>query len=105
MRRLSSAAGLMAGVLALGYALTSPAEGQAYPSQPVRIIVPNPAGGMPDTVSRIVGRRLQERWQQSVVVENRPGANGRVAVNALLNAAADGHWLLVSDGSILSINP
>jgi len=105
MARLSAAAGLIACVMALAAALTSPAHSQAYPSQPVRIIVPNPAGGLPDTVSRIVGRRLQERWQQSVVVENRPGANGRVAVNALLNAAADGHWLLVSDGSILSINP
>src|SRR5215468_4743999 len=105
MARLSAAAGLIACVMALAAALTSPAHSQAYPSQPVRIIVPNPAGGLPDTVSRIVGRRLQERWQQSVVVENRPGANGRVAVGALLNLAADGHHLLVSDGSIISINP
>src|SRR5262245_24485465 len=66
---------------------------------------PNPAGGLPDTVSRLVGRRLQERLEQSVVVENRPGANGRVAVAALLNAAADGYTLLVTDGAIISINP
>lgn len=86
--------------------VASPAESQAtYPSQAVRIIVPNPAGGLPDTVSRIVGRRLQERIQQSVVIENRPGANGRVAVGALLNGDADGYHLLVSDGSIVSINP
>jgi tripartite-type tricarboxylate transporter receptor subunit TctC len=85
---------------------SSPAESQAaYPNQAVKFIVPNPAGGLPDTVSRIVGRRLQERMQQSVVVENRPGANGRVAVSALLNVAADGYHLLVSDGSIVSINP
>jgi tripartite-type tricarboxylate transporter receptor subunit TctC len=68
-------------------------------------MVPNPAGGLPDTVARIAGRRLQERLQQSVVVENRPGANGRVAVTALLNAATDGYTLLVTDGAIISINP
>jgi len=107
MRRLPPATLSIACAVALAAMLTSSrAEGQAaYPSQAVRIIVPNPAGGLPDTVSRIVGRRLQERLQQSVVVENRPGANGRVAVSALLNVAADGHHLLVSDGSIVSINP
>jgi tripartite-type tricarboxylate transporter receptor subunit TctC len=77
----------------------------AYPSQPVKVMVPNPAGGLPDTVARIVGRRLQERLGQSVVIENRPGANGRVAVAALLGAPADGYTLLVTDGSILTINP
>ena len=76
-----------------------------YPSQPIKLIVPNPAGGLPDTVSRIVGRRLQERLGQSVVVENRPGANGRVAVAAVLNSPADGYTLLVTDGAIISINP
>lgn len=84
----------------------SPAQGQApYPSQAIKLMVPNPAGGLPDTVARIVGRRLQERLAQSVVIENRPGANGRVAVAALMNAEADGYTLLVTDGAILSINP
>ena len=105
MARLSSAAAFMALLSAL--VLTPrPAESQtAYPSQTIKLMVPNPAGGLPDTVARIVGRRLQERLQQSVVVENRPGANGRVAVAALLNAPADGYTLLVTDGSIISINP
>ncbi len=76
-----------------------------YPSQTVKLMVPNPAGGLPDTVARIVGKRLQERLAQSVVIENRPGANGRVAVAALLGAPADGYTLLVTDGSILTINP
>ena len=91
----------VAAVLAVPSAL-----GQAlYPSQTVKLMVPNPAGGLPDTVARIVGKRLQERLAQSVVIENRPGANGRVAVAALLGAPADGHTLLVTDGSILTINP
>jgi tripartite-type tricarboxylate transporter receptor subunit TctC len=76
-----------------------------YPRQTIKLMVPNPAGGLPDTVARIVGRQLQERLGQSVVVENRPGANGRVAVAALMNAPADGYTLLVTDGAILSINP
>src|SRR5262245_48162546 len=107
MRRLSPVSRSIACAAVLAAGLTSwRAESQAtYPSQAVRIIVPNPAGGLPDTVSRIVGRRLQERLQQSVVVENRPGANGRIAVSTLLNLAGDGHHLLVSDGSIVSINP
>jgi tripartite-type tricarboxylate transporter receptor subunit TctC len=83
----------------------SPTLGETYPSQAIKLMVPNPAGGLPDTVARIVGKRLQERLGQSVVVENRPGANGRVAVAALLSAPADGYTLLVTDGSILTINP
>ena len=86
----------------------APSTGQTqtpYPSQTIKLMVPNPAGGLPDTVARIAGRRLQERLDQSVVIENRPGANGRIAVAALLGAPADGYTLLVTDGSILSINP
>jgi tripartite-type tricarboxylate transporter receptor subunit TctC len=96
-----------AAVAALAAPLAPPAAlGQAaYPSQTVKMMVPNPAGGLPDTVARIVGKRLQERLGQSVVVENRPGANGRVAVAALLGAPADGYTLLVTDGAILTINP
>ena len=83
-----------------------PARSQTpYPSQTIKLVVPNSPGGLPDTVSRIVGRRLQERSSQSVVIENRPGANGRVAVAALLSSPADGYTLVVTDGAILSINP
>src|SRR5262245_20585232 len=75
------------------------------PGQPIKFIVTHPAGGLPDTVARVVGRRLQERLGQSVVVENRPGANGGIAVNALISSPADGHTFVVTDGAILSINP
>jgi len=104
-----------AGLRALGIAglaflaaplIPLPVLGQgAYPSQAVKMMVPNPAGGLPDTVARIVGKRLQERLGQPVVIENRPGANGRVAVAALLAAPGDGYTLLVTDGAILTINP
>jgi tripartite-type tricarboxylate transporter receptor subunit TctC len=104
----SSPLAAVLGLLASGLAWLAPwpAQGQApYPSQTVKLLVPNPAGGLPDTVARIAGQRLQERLKQSVVIENRPGANGRIAVAALLGAPADGYTLLVTDGSILSINP
>jgi tripartite-type tricarboxylate transporter receptor subunit TctC len=99
--RIALPAMLVASTLA-----SSPVQSQTpYPSQTIKLIVPNSPGGLPDTVSRIVGRRLQERLNQSVVVENRPGANGRVAVAALMSAPADGYTLVVTDGAILSINP
>jgi tripartite-type tricarboxylate transporter receptor subunit TctC len=102
-----TSAGLRALCIAvLAVSAAPPALAQApYPSQTVKMMVPNPAGGLPDTVARIVGRRLQERLGQSVVIENRPGANGRVAVAALLTAPPDGYTLLVTDGAILTINP
>ena len=81
------------------------APGQQYPSQPIRIIVPNPAGGLPDTLSRIVGRRLQERVGQPVVIENRPGANAGIGTAALTGSAPDGYTFLMSDGAVLSISP
>ena len=81
------------------------AKPDTLPQSHDQLLVPNAAGGLPDTVARIVGRRLQERLAQSVVIENRPGANGRVAVAALLSSPADGYTLVVTDGAILSINP
>ena len=81
------------------------AGAQQYPSQPIRIIVPNPAGGLPDTLSRIVGKRLQERIGQRVVIENRPGANAGIGTAALAASAPDGYTFLMSDGAVLSISP
>ena len=60
------------------------------PGRPIKFVVPYPAGGVPDTLARVVGRRLQERLGQTVVVENRSGANGGIAVNALIGSPADG---------------
>jgi tripartite-type tricarboxylate transporter receptor subunit TctC len=77
----------------------------AYPTQGIRLIVPYAAGGVPDTVARFVGQRLQERIGQSVVVENRPGGNGSVAAAAITAAPADGYTLLVTDSAMLSVNP
>jgi tripartite-type tricarboxylate transporter receptor subunit TctC len=75
-----------------------------YPNRTIRFIVPYSPGGFPDTVARIAGLWLQEKWKQSVVIENRPGGNGSVAAAALAAAPADGYTFMVSDGSILSVN-
>ncbi len=100
VRTLAGLAALTAGLVAGGAA-----QAQAFPSRPVKLIVPYAPGGLPDTVARIVGQRLQEALGQPVVVENRAGGNGGVAAAALAAAPADGYTLLVTDGSMLTINP
>jgi tripartite-type tricarboxylate transporter receptor subunit TctC len=93
-------AALLAVVFAPGLA-----PAQQYPNQPIRIIVPNPAGGLPDTLSRIVGKRLAERIGQPVVIENRPGANAGIGTAALTASAPDGYTFIMTDGAVLSISP
>ena len=94
--------------LLLAAALSLPAITFAqagYPSKPIKFIVPYAAGGLPDTVARIFAQRLTERLGQSVVIDNKPGANGVVAAQALATSPADGYTFLVTDGSMFSINP
>ncbi len=90
-------------LLSVGFIDAAPA--QTYPSQPIHIYVQAAPGGLPDTVGRIVAQRLQKRLNATIVVENRPGANGGVAAAALIQQPADGYTFLVTDGSVVSINP
>jgi tripartite-type tricarboxylate transporter receptor subunit TctC len=84
----------------------APAQAQgAYPTQPIKFIIPAGAGGLPDTVARIMGRRLQDKVGQSVVIENKPGGNGSVSVAALMSSPPDGTAFIIQDGSIYAINP
>ncbi|MDB5929380.1 MAG: hypothetical protein JWR60_1087 [Polaromonas sp.] len=92
----------LAGALALPMLAHAQA---AYPNRPIKFVVPYSAGGLPDTVARIFAQRLGERLGQSVVVDNRPGANGVVAAQALATSPKDGYTFLVTDGSMFSINP
>jgi tripartite-type tricarboxylate transporter receptor subunit TctC len=90
---------------ALLIAATISAAAQTYPSGPVKLIVPVPAGGVTDTMARIVGQRLNETWNQSVIVENRPGGNYAVGTQAVARAPADGLTLLVAPDSTFTANP
>ena len=79
--------------LALLGAAGAPAQ-TAYPSQPIKFIVPYPAGGATDVLARMVAQKMQDSWQQTVVVENKPGAGGTIGNNLVAKAPADGHTVL-----------
>jgi tripartite-type tricarboxylate transporter receptor subunit TctC len=76
-------------------AVARPAWAQAYPSRPVHMVVGFPAGGTGDIVARLIGQWLQERLGQPLVIENRPGAAGNIATEAVVRAPADGYTLLL----------
>jgi tripartite-type tricarboxylate transporter receptor subunit TctC len=89
---------LAAGAAALP-AVSRFARAQAYPSRPVRIVVGFPAGGTSDIVARVLGQWLSERLGQQFVIENRPGAGGNLATEAVARAAPDGYTLLLIGGA------
>lgn len=107
--RRSSAAAIGAllrtGLAAAMLALPALAAAQAFPAKPVKLVVPYPAGGFPDTVARVLAKALTEKWNQQVIIDNRPGGNGAVAAQTIKAAGADGYTLLVTDGSMFTINP
>jgi len=81
------------------------ASAQDYPSRTVRVVVPFPPGGAPDLVGRALANRLSERLGQPFVVENRTGAGGNIAAEAVAKSAPDGYTLLASSDGPLVINP
>ena len=105
MRKITPIDFVSALAIAVILIITAAHAQSAYPAQPIRFFVQAAAGGLPDTVARIVARRLQERLNGTIIVENRPGANGGVAAAALTAGPADGYTFLISDGAIFSINP
>src|SRR5436853_1930662 len=76
-----------------------------YPNRPVRVIVPQAAGGGVDVVARSVAQKLGEAWGQQVVVDNRPGANGIIGMEAVAKSKPDGYTLAAPFTSVLTINP
>jgi tripartite-type tricarboxylate transporter receptor subunit TctC len=94
---------LAAGAAALP-AVSRVARAQAYPARPVRWIVGFAAGGLNDILARLIGQFLSERLGQPFIIENRPGAGGNIATEAVANAPADGYTLLLI-GSSNTINP
>jgi tripartite-type tricarboxylate transporter receptor subunit TctC len=99
-RTLSLAAALMLGTFAL------PALAQAdYPNKPVKMLIGFPPGQATDTLGRAVAQKLSTQLGQQFVVDNRPGAAGIIATQAVMSAPADGYTLLVSSSGPLAVNP
>ena len=85
--------------------LGAPAWAQAYPSKPIRLVVPFPAGGATDIFARTLSQKLGEKLGVAVVVENRPGAGGTIGSDLVAKAPADGYTLLLATSSTHSIGP
>jgi tripartite-type tricarboxylate transporter receptor subunit TctC len=101
MRKFTAAIGIALLAIA-GSAMAADAQ---YPSRPVRVIVPYPAGGSLDLIGRVYAKALGDSLGQPFIVDNRGGANGNVGTEAVANAAADGYTLVVTSSSNLTINP
>src|SRR5262245_1610364 len=82
----------------------SDADAASYPSRPIRIVVPFPAGGPSDVLARIIGQKLTEDWKQPVTIENRVGANTVIGAQAVATAPGDGYTLLMAIDSTLTMN-
>ena len=76
-----------------------------FPERQVRIVVPFPAGGASDIVTRLFAKELGETWKQTVLVENKPGASGHLGGQYVANAKPDGHTLLIADMSTFTMSP
>lgn len=88
----------------LGAGMPPMAQAQAFPSKPIKLIVPFGPGSGTDTSARYFGRKLQELTGQPVVVENKAGANGFIAVKQVLSAPADGYTVFIGSNSTLAVN-
>ena len=90
---------------ALAMALAAPgAMGQAFPSKPIRMLVPFPAGAATDMAARVIGQQLSTTLGQPVVIDNKPGAGGSIAAMEVVRAAPDGYTLLFASNSAISSN-
>src|SRR5687768_17727110 len=81
------------------------AAAQAYPSKPIRFVVPYPAGGPLDTVARLLGAKVSESVKQPVVVDNKPGAGGNIGADIVAKSPADGYTILMGAVATHAINP
>jgi tripartite-type tricarboxylate transporter receptor subunit TctC len=96
---------IVSAVTALLVLSAAPAAAQNYPAKPIHVLVPYAPGGITDIAARILGAKLTEAWGQQVVVENRPGGNGFIAMTAGAKAAADGYTLTMVTVGDVAINP
>lgn len=95
---------LKAIALLTGLIVAAAAQAQAWPTKPVRFIVPFPPGGATDISARLIGQKLGDMWGQTVVIENRGGAGGGVGASEAAHAAPDGYTLFFPSGSVVTAN-
>jgi tripartite-type tricarboxylate transporter receptor subunit TctC len=105
LTRLFDAAVGTALMLALSLPALSAQAAAEYPDRPVRVVVPAGPGSPPDARARQIARKLEIEWRQPVVIENRPGAGGQIALEAVARAAPDGYTLAMAGGSVLTVMP
>ena len=94
----------IAGFLALALA-SGIAAAQGFPDRPVRIVVPLPPGGSPDTIARVLSQQLQATWSQPVIVENRTGGSQNIGADAVAKSAPDGYTWFLSPDNVFTVNP
>jgi tripartite-type tricarboxylate transporter receptor subunit TctC len=103
MKRLHAATAAL--LISLVFAGEVNAQAQAYPSKPIRIVVPYGAGGGIDVISRLVGEKLSQRLGQPVVIDNRPGGGTLLGAEQVAKATPDGYTLMVTTDATMTINP
>jgi tripartite-type tricarboxylate transporter receptor subunit TctC len=103
--QLARAAAVLAALIVSGFSCGGALAQGAYPSKPVRWIVPFPPGGATDIIARIVAQKMTEAWGQPVLIENRAGAAGSIGSDAVAKAAPDGYTILMGTTSTHAVNP
>ena len=96
---------LVAAGLAAALLLAVPAEAQDFPSRPIRVVIAFPAGGPTDFVGRLVADKVKDILGQTVIIENKPGANGAIGADSVAKAPADGYTLFLSTVGAVAITP
>src|SRR5262245_50856632 len=94
----------LAAALAAGLMFAPAAQAQTYPSKTVTLVVPFPAGGSTDWLSRLLGQKLEQRLKQPFIIENRAGGANLIAATAVAKAEPDGHTLLMTTSTTMAIN-
>lgn len=100
-RVVSTAVAFVAALIGCG---VGPSKAQTFPDRPVRFVVPFAAGGALDVVARLVADKLGKTWSRPVVIENKPGANGIIGVNALMQSPADGYTIIFATSPVFTTN-
>ena len=102
MKKVDAVVLLAAALLALTTAL---AQAPAYPTKPVRLVVPFSPGGASDLTARTLAQKMGESMGQSIVVDNKPGANGVLGIDLVAKSQPDGYTILLTDRGSLTVNP